>query len=183
MATLSHRGAPSADPREATAALVMMVVLAVYVAWRIAGALPSPPDLGTAAPAPIPDGNAFVFVEAATIDGLVVDVATVYSGDAARTAALADGAIETHEMPANGVYIRNPDHTSVTIDVADDATFTVLSQEHDGSLSERQLTFEELAESLSGDGPDIFGMQPDRLPATVFVKNGIVTGLVQHYLP
>ena len=180
-------------------ALVLAIVLAV-AAWRTAvPADPGPPadpvtsttvvgevtTTSVVVEAPIEDGEHFVFIKEVLDGKIVVDQAEMLSGEPARQAAIEDGVIGADEDLPNDFYIRNTEAETVTLDVAPDADPTVLVFDSGGSIVEEDIKLNELKVAFTGDyaGHTIYGLVAGEFPVTIVVDGGIVTDIVQVYLP
>lgn len=188
---------PSTRKRDAlVAGLILASVLAI-TAWRMtaqADSAPPPPSTSTTTTTTttlpdsdegLADGTTFVWVREVTDDGLVVDPAEVLTGEAARAAAEEDGVIGPGEDLPNDIYIKNNDTDTVRVVTAPDAELTVLTFDDSGNIVEENIKLHELEVAFTGDyaGHVIYGLVAGEFPVTVTVKDGVVTGFVQLYLP
>lgn len=100
---------------------------------------------------PLPDGRHIAYVLAAgsaqSPPMIVVDVGRWFSGDAARSAAIADGSLAARRHLYQGRYLRNRDHGLRILPVRRGATFTI--RPYDGIPGETSVTFSTLASILA----------------------------------
>jgi hypothetical protein len=79
---------------------------------------------------------------------IVIDMGRWYTGDAARRAAVADGALTTGEHLFQGRYLRNTDHRWRILPVATGALFTI--RHYVGAVVPTNVSFTTLASILNG---------------------------------
>lgn len=174
--------------------VVMFVVVGVALAAVLglfvvtASGEQSPPvvvEEPVSAPLPIPDGEMFGFVTAVDAASVTFDPARMLSGQEAREAATADGAIGPGQDVPNDFYIDNPDADLLGLPVADDLQPTVLTFDSGGDITETDITLSELAVAFTGDYPGvaIYGLVAGEFPMTVVVDEGTVVEMTQVYLP
>lgn len=128
------------------------------------------------------DGEYFAWVSGPVGDGFVLDPALLLSGEEAREAAVADGVIAEGEDLPNDVYIDDPEDETFVVAPAGDATYSAVLFA-DGTPTEAEVTYDELASILSGADPDVYGVVEGVLPATVTIDGGVITSVTQVYLP
>jgi len=135
--------------------------------------------------ATLPDGEHFGFVRQVTGDGLVFDPAEFLSGEAALTAARADGVIGPAEELPNDFYVRNPEKDELRLDVSSAAQFKLIGLDSTGALTDTIVSLEEFVRLWSGadDSSQYYSFVVGDLPMTLTVSAGVITGAVQQYLP
>jgi hypothetical protein len=79
---------------------------------------------------------------------IVIDLGRWYTGDAARQAAIADGALTTGEHLFQGRYLRNTDHDWRILPVGTGALFAI--HRYSGNVAPSNVSFTTLASILSG---------------------------------
>jgi len=133
----------------------------------------------------LPDGEHFGFVRQVADDTLVFDPAEFLSGEAALTAARADGAVGPEEELPNDFYIRNPDTDELHLDVSSAAQFKLIGLDSTNALTDVTVSLGEFARLWSGmdDSSQYYSFVVGDLPMTLTVSGGVVTGAVQQYLP
>lgn len=130
------------------------------------------------------DGDHFVIVRGLQGEALVADPAEFLSGARALEAARADGVVGLDEDLPNDVYIRNPDEAAEVVEIASDASFTLIGFDATGGLVERAVarqTF--IALMAGGDSSGYHGFTPDSLPMSLALRDGVVVSGRQQYLP
>ncbi len=131
----------------------------------------------------IADGQTFAWVMGVTGDGFVIDPAALLSGEEARLAAVEDGVIESDEDLPNDVYIRNEDESTSVVMSADDAEFSILLFDGQGSPAETSVSYQELADALMMGSSDVYGVVDGIMPAMITLEDGVITSISQVYLP
>lgn len=141
---------------------------------------PPPPPLST-----FEDGKHFVFIRGIADDALIVDPAEFLTGSEATAAAREDGAIGSDETPPNDFYIRNPSPRRSAVPLASGVTVTLIGFDATGALVERTVALDELVRVLDGsvEPGRYYGYVPGHLPAELTVEAGLVSEVVQQYLP
>jgi len=113
----------------------------------------------------LPAGVWFGFVDTKGASSVEFDLACFFFGDAADTAATADGFADVVE---DGYYVRNQNHAIRTVPVANGATVYVLPG--------GDTTFSTLDFSVWAPGPGDFGHW-------LVVNDGAVTEIMEQYAP
>ena len=139
----------------------------------------------TSSPSPLPDGEHFGFLRAASNGTLEFDPADFLTGDAALAAAREEGIIGQDEDLPNDFYISNPETDTVELTVGDSAVFTLIGLDQADALVERPVLVDELKSLWSGsaDSSRLYGFVPGDLPMTVTLSDGLVVSAAQEYLP
>lgn len=118
-----------------------------------------------------------------TGDGFMIDPAEMLSGEDAQQAAGDDGVIEPGEDLPNDFYIRNDDTSTSVVTPANGADYSLLLFDGQGSPVETSVTYEEFADALMAESPDVYGVVEGVIPAMVTIDNGAITSVSQVYLP
>jgi hypothetical protein len=109
---------------------------------------------------------------------MVVDLGRWYTGDAARRAAIADGALTTGEHLFQGRYLREDGHDWRILPVASGALFTI--RHYSGATTQTNVSFTTLASILSGTARSSMRISHD--PFWIQVQDGQVgSGREQGY--
>ena len=120
----------------------------------------------------LPDGMWFGFVEAVGDDAVSIDIACFWTGDAAITEAEADGN-ESYDF-----YIRNTNPKTRPVPSGNDATGYWL--DGTGDLTPQPLP---LADWPSTTGTSLQDCPSDLCAVWVYVNGGVITELIEQYLP
>lgn len=135
----------------------------------------------------IPDGTHFGFVRDVAEHGVLFDPAEFLSGEAALNAARAAGFIGPTGDLSDNFYIDNPNVEGVPLKVDPAAEFTLITWDSAGDLTEKVVSFDELARLWSGPTYDHILQDTDfvlgELPITLTISEGRVTGGEEQYLP
>ena len=139
----------------------------------------------TGGQATISDGAHFGFVRQVADDALIFDPAEFLDGEAALTAARADGVIGATEDLPNDFYIDNPDEEEMRLEVDPAAQFTLIDSGSTGEFTDRIVSYGELARLWTGadNTSPYYGFVVGELPMTLTVSDGRVTEGKQQYLP
>jgi hypothetical protein len=109
---------------------------------------------------------------------IVIDLGRWYTGDAARRAATADGALTTGEHLFHGRYLRNTDHDWRIPQVGSGALFTI--RHYNGGIGETNVSLTTLAAIMASTDPSNVRIAHD--PFWVQVQHGVVmSGRQQEY--
>ncbi|HEX2153697.1 MAG TPA: hypothetical protein VHL52_06945 [Acidimicrobiia bacterium] len=130
----------------------------------------------------LPDGETFAWVKGLTGDGLLVDPAEMLTGEAARQAAVEDGAISEGEDLPNDFYIRDETDETLVMTARDGATYALMLFA-DGTPTETDVSLDEFAAALEGADPDVYGVVDGVIPAMVEIEEGQIVSVRQMYLP
>jgi predicted carbohydrate-binding protein with CBM5 and CBM33 domain len=107
---------------------------------------------------------------------IVIDLGRWYSGDAARQAAVADGALTTGEHLFHGRYLRNTEHDWRILPVTTGALFTI--RHYNGATTPTSVSFTTMASILNGAGFDRIAHNPFWVQVE---HHSIVSGHEQRY--
>jgi hypothetical protein len=107
---------------------------------------------------------------------MVIDLGRWFSGDAARQAAVADGALTTGEHLFHGRYLRNTEHDWRILDVSTGALFAI--RHYNGATIPTNVSFTTLASILNGAGSDRIAHNPFWVQVE---HHAIVSGHEQRY--
>jgi hypothetical protein len=109
---------------------------------------------------------------------IVIDLGRWFTGDAARRAATADGALAGGRHLVQGRYLRNSGHDWRILPVSTSALFTI--RHYNGLAGESHVSLTTLVGIMSGTGPANVRIAHD--PFWVEVKNGVIgSGREQAY--
>lgn len=133
----------------------------------------------------------FAYIVSASIEppGVVADYAQWFSGEAADAAAAEDGAANDDGTVDGGFYIRNVNDRLRTLPVAPGAAVVLYACHFDGPcLTRESVDLETLRSLLDEPGSDVatVGWQwygGGTLPYWLFIENGVVVHIEEHYLP
>ena len=89
---------------------------------------------------------------------MVIDLGRWFTGDAARRAAAADGALTTGEHLFQGRYLRNLEHQWRIVPVGTGALFTI--RHYGGAVTPTNVSFTTLASILNGSGSERIAHNP-----------------------
>ncbi|SNU00982.1 hypothetical protein SAMN06298212_10599 [Ruaniaceae bacterium KH17] len=130
----------------------------------------------------LPDGVHFGFATAFADGELTFTEAEIFTGDEAIAEAAKDGEPE----PPNDFYIRRSEGEPLTLTVANDASVSVIGSD---TIQPTESSVTELASFFAGEG-DIAGTYSFASGVTEFgwstditVRDGVVVGLAEYYLP
>jgi hypothetical protein len=139
------------------------------------------------------DGEQFGFAVGVTGTDLLFDQAEWLSGDAALQIARAEGAIGPDELLSDPFYISDPEEDPVRLEVDPAAEFTLLVADAEGSPVGKTISLAEFVSLWAGneDGSAYYSglpVQPNgsltvRVPMTLTVVGGKVTGGIEQYMP
>ena len=132
--------------------------------------------------AQLPDGEMFAWVKGLTGDGLLIDPAEILTGTEAVAAAVEDGVIEEGDTLDTDFYIRDVNDVTSLMAAAPEATYSLLLFT-EGTPTPTEVGVEEFTEALEGANPDVYGVVEGIIPATVTIRDGMVTDVAQFYLP
>lgn len=142
-------------------------------------------------PTPVPalaDGEMFAFVTVGTDESdaitLGVDQADMVTGEEARQKAVEDGVIAEGEDLPNDFYIANDYRTLELMQLADDATISVISANDTSEYLEIDL--ERLKQLWDGDygGDAVYRIVPSTpIAVDLTVKGGVISAAEEVYLP
>ncbi len=168
------------------AALAAATLLALTASYVTMGNPADPIDARVAARVigPLPDGESFALIRSITGDGFVVDPAWLLVGEDAEAAARADGVISHDQELSGGTYIRNHESETITVPVAPDAEFVVLTYDTDGGISPVTVDMTQLRIMFEG-GPaawPTYGLTAGAFPVILEFDAGRVVGFIQPYL-
>lgn len=130
------------------------------------------------------DGRHLVYVEGIFDEGagLRVDLAVLFSGNEANTAARLDGATE---IPvSNDYYIRNQDATVISVPVHESVQVTSVWYDYDTDpdLENDPISYLEFLGAIRGNANDAHAQLRDS-PWWVTVESGTVVALDEQYVP
>ncbi len=187
MSTLLLRRRRLIDRSSAMSMAVLLLALLASVAWWTMGPSYQSPGFQFGAPTfgPLPDGQMFALVRSVSPTSVVVDPAMVLTGEAAVAAAISDGIIPSDGALPNDVYIDNLEEESIAVPLAPDIRISVLSYDSTGRISPTEVTVGQFMTSLDGGyaGVAIYRLDAGAFPMIVQIRNGVVAGLVQPYMP
>ncbi|SNU00986.1 hypothetical protein SAMN06298212_105103 [Ruaniaceae bacterium KH17] len=130
----------------------------------------------------LPDGVHFGFVTAFADGQLTFTEAELFTGDEAIAEAAKDG----EQEPPNDFYLRRSDGDPLTLAVANDASVSVIGSD---TIQPTESSVTELAGFFAGEG-DIAGTYSFASGVSEFgwstditVRDGVVVGLAEYYLP
>jgi hypothetical protein len=110
----------------------------------------------------VPNGRHIAFLLAAgtaqSPPMMVIDLGRWFSGDAARQAAVADGALTSGEHLFHRRYLRNTEHDWRIVPVGTGALFTI--RHYSGATVPTNVSFTTLASILNGPGSDRIAHNP-----------------------